>query len=62
MGRTLVTQADNMRERRRQKAKAEALKAPVKMVFPLVIFIFPAIFVVALLPSVLSMMESLAKR
>lgn len=59
MGRTLNSQADNMRERRRQKAKAEALKAPVKIVFPLVMFIFPAIFVVVLLPSVLSLMHSL---
>ncbi|SDC00736.1 tight adherence protein C [Succiniclasticum ruminis] len=59
MGRTLDNQADNMRERRRQKAKAEALKAPVKIVFPLVIFIFPAIFVVVLLPSIFSLMHSL---
>lgn len=59
MGKTLNNQADNMRERRRQKAKAEALKAPVKIVFPLVVFIFPAIFVVVLLPSVLSLMHSL---
>ena len=59
MGRTLDSQADNMRERRRQKAKAEALKAPVKIVFPLVMFIFPAIFVVVLLPSLFSLMHSL---
>lgn len=59
MGKTLNAQADNMRERRRQKAKAEALKAPVKIVFPLVVFIFPAIFVVVLLPSALSLMHSL---
>ena len=58
MGKTLVNQADNMRERRRQKAKAEALKAPIKMIFPLVIFIFPAIFVVTLLPSVLSIIKN----
>ena len=44
---------------RRQKAKAEALKAPVKIVFPLVMFIFPAIFVVVLLPSLFSLMHSL---
>ena len=62
MGKTLNNQADNMRERRRQKAKAEALKAPVKIVFPLVMFIFPAIFVVVLLPSVLSLMKSFAGR
>ena len=59
MGKTLTNQADNMRERRRQKAKAEALKAPVKIVFPLVMFIFPAIFVVVLLPSVLSLIHNL---
>ena len=62
MGRTLNNQADNMRERRRQKAKAEALKAPVKIVFPLVIFIFPAIFVVVLLPSILSLVHSFSSR
>lgn len=61
MGKTLVNQADNMRERRRQKAKAEALKAPIKMVFPLVIFIFPAIFVVTLLPAVLSILHEVSK-
>lgn len=59
MGKTLNNQADNMRERRRQKAKAEALKAPIKIIFPLVIFIFPAIFVVVLLPSVLSLIHNL---
>ena len=58
MGKTLINQADNMRERRRQKAKAEALKAPIKMIFPLVVFIFPAIFVVTLLPSILSIMKN----
>ena len=61
MGKTLTNQADNMRERRKQKAKAEALKAPVKIIFPLVIFIFPAIFVIALLPPILSAMKSMGK-
>ena len=60
MGKTLINQADNMRERRRQKAKAEALKAPIKMIFPLVIFIFPAIFVVTLLPAVLSIIHTVS--
>ncbi len=59
MGKTLKNQADNIRERRRQYVKAEALKAPVKIVFPLVLFIFPALFVVVLLPSLLSLMKSL---
>ncbi len=58
MSKTLTNQADNMRERRKQKAKAEALKAPVKIVFPLVVFIFPAIFVIALLPPILTAMKA----
>ncbi|MBO6179346.1 MAG: type II secretion system F family protein [Selenomonadaceae bacterium] len=58
MAATLENQANNMRERRRQRAKAEALKAPVKILLPLVMFIFPALFVVVLLPSVLFLMKS----
>lgn len=59
MGKTLKNQADNIRERRRQYVKAEAMKAPVKIIFPLVLFIFPALFVVALVPSLLSLMKNL---
>ena len=59
MATTLENQADNMRERRRQYAKGEALKAPVKIIFPLVIFIFPALFVVVLMPSILFLMKNM---
>ena len=59
MARTLKMQADNMRDRHKQYVKAEALKAPVKIIFPMVIFIFPAIFVVLLFPAVLSIMKTL---
>ena len=58
MANTLENQADNMRERRRQRAKAEALKAPVKILFPLVLFIFPALFVIVLMPSVLVLIKN----
>lgn len=61
MGKTLKNQADNIRERRRQQVKAQALKAPVKMVIPLVLFIFPSIFVIALVPSLLSIMKNFIK-
>ena len=57
MASTLKNQADNIRERRRQYVKAEAMKAPVKILFPLVFFIFPAIFVVVLVPTILMLMK-----
>lgn len=59
IGKTLSNQSANMRERRRQAVKAEAMKAPVKMLLPLVLFIFPALFVIVLLPSLLSLLKNL---
>lgn len=59
MGKTLKNQADNIRERRRQYIKAEAMRAPIKILFPLVLFIFPSIFVVTLIPSLLALMKTL---
>ena len=56
---TLKQQADNMRDRHRQWVKAQALKAPVKIIFPMVLFIFPSIFVVLLFPAVLTIMRTL---
>lgn len=61
MGNTLLIQADNMRDLRRQRARRKAMQAPVKMVFPLVFFIFPVMFVIVLLPSILSLMQSMGK-
>ena len=58
ISKTLAIQADNMRDRRRQAIKALAMKAPVKMLFPLVFFIFPALFVVVLLPTVLTLIKN----
>ena len=59
MGTTLKNQADNMRERRRQYIKGEAMKAPVKIIFPLVLFIFPALFVVVLVPTLLTLAKNM---
>ena len=59
MSRTLKLQADNIRERHRQYVKAQALKAPVKIIFPMVLFIFPSIFVVLLFPAVIMIIKTL---
>ncbi len=51
IGRVLKTQASEMRNKRRQWAREKAAKLPVKMLFPLVLFVFPAIMVVILGPA-----------
>ena len=53
----LKTQAETLREDRRQRAEEKALKAPVKMLIPLVIFIFPVIFIILLGPAVMNIMD-----
>ncbi|MBA2283499.1 MAG: type II secretion system F family protein [Actinomycetota bacterium] len=52
IGRVLKTQAGEMRLKRRQWAREKAAKLPVKIMFPLVLFIFPTIFIVVLGPAV----------
>jgi tight adherence protein C len=53
LARVLRVQSDELRVRRRQQAQERALQIPVKLIFPLVLFIFPAIFVVLLGPAAL---------
>jgi tight adherence protein C len=54
----LRVQSERLRERRSQRAREQAQKAPIKMIFPLVFCIFPAIFVVILGPAALKIAES----
>jgi len=49
------------REKRRQRAEEEAMKAPIKILFPLVLFIFPSIFTVLLGPAIIQLLQELGK-
>jgi tight adherence protein C len=55
----LRTQSDSMRMRRRQLAEEKAAKTAVKLIFPLVIFIFPGIFVVLVGPAAITMVRQM---
>lgn len=55
----LRVQADQMRTRRRQRAEKTAHEAPIKMIFPLVLFIFPAFMLVILGPAGIRIATSL---
>jgi len=55
LGRILRVQATDTRNRRQAAAEEKAMKAPIKMLFPTVIFIFPAMFLVVLGPAFLNL-------
>lgn len=55
IGNVLRIQSAAMREKRRQRAQEAAMKAPVKMLLPMVMFIFPTIFVILLGPAMIQL-------
>lgn len=59
VGQALRVQSDAMRVKRRQIAEEKAAKTAVKMIFPLVLFIFPGIFVVLVGPAAINMYRNL---
>ena len=58
MAKVLGIQADQMRVRRRQIAEEKAQQAPVKMLFPMALLIFPSLMVILLGPAALQLMDS----
>lgn len=58
---TLRIQADSLRTRVRQKMEEQAAKAGIKMLFPLVLFILPALFIVLLGPGMLALSKSFSE-
>lgn len=59
VGAVLRAQAAHLRTQRRQHAEERAMQAPLKMLFPLVFFIFPSLFVVVLGPGILTLLDTL---
>lgn len=54
----LQTQADELRAERRQYAERKAMEIPVKVVFPLILFIMPAMFIVVMGPAAIGIIDA----
>jgi len=59
MAKVLRIQSEQMRMKRRQRAEEEAHKAPVKMIFPMGLLIFPSILIILMTPALLQIMDVL---
>lgn len=60
--RVLRVQSEEMRTRRRVRAQEKAFAAPVKMVFPLILCIFPALFIVLVGPAAVQIQDAIINR
>jgi tight adherence protein C len=60
IARALSSFADGMRQKRRQLAEERAAKTTVKIIFPLVLFVFPCMFIILLGPAILGMMKTVS--
>jgi tight adherence protein C len=59
VGQALRTFSDSLRTKRRQRAEEQAAKLAVKMVIPMVLFIFPGVFIVILGPAFIAIVRDL---
>lgn len=59
MAKVLRIQSDQMRMKRRQHAEEEAHKAPIKMIIPMALLIFPSIMIIILTPAAIQIMNNL---
>jgi tight adherence protein C len=59
IGQVMRNLASEMRKRRKAAAEERAQKAPIKMVFPLILLIFPAMFAVLVLPAIINIGRAL---
>jgi tight adherence protein C len=62
VGKVLQVQAHEMRLKRRQRAEEQAQKLPVKIIFPLILCIFPALFVILLGPAAITIYRNVLQR
>ncbi|WP_406831791.1 type II secretion system F family protein [Pedococcus sp. KACC 23699] len=61
IGSVLREQSNQMRLVRRQRAEAQAQKVPVKILFPMLLFIFPALFIVIIGPGAINIIDTFSK-
>jgi len=62
IARVLRAQSEALRVKRKQKVEERAMALPLKMLFPLILFIFPTVFIVVLGPVVINFMTTMVKR
>lgn len=60
IGNVLRIQSQQLRQKRRQKAEEKAQKAPIKMLIPMILFIFPSLFIILLGPGILQLIDNFA--
>lgn len=57
IGKILRIQSEQMREKRKQRAREKSMKAPVKLLFPLLLFIFPSVLIVLIGPALIKLTQ-----